>query len=700
MFRWIPYTFVRIVILFIGGIVVGIFFPEIIGKELAIAALVALVSVYCVIWLLNRLLKKSIIEPGLIALPAIFLAGFVHVGLQTEANDAEHLTRVEGKIDAYVAVINSFAEEKTKSWKQYAIVSHVKSDNEWIEVTGKLLMYFPKENFKEPFKYGTQLLIEGQPQEIPGPGNPGEFNYRRFLSYKNIYHQDFIAKGTESVVGTAIANHVMYYSIEARAWASSVIKRYITGSNEQGIAAALILGITDGLDDELLSAYSATGSMHVLAVSGLHVSIIYLLIVLILKPFDKTARGRWIVGIASIFILWGYAFITGLSPSVLRAVTMFTFLTIGKTISRDTNIYNTLAASAFCLLVFDPFLIMSVGFQLSYLAVIGIVYIHPLIFRLYNAETWLGNQTWQITSVSIAAQLATFALGLLYFHQFPNYFLLSNLLIIPVSYGVLIAGLALLAVSALQPIASFVGWITGLLIKLMNAIVNAIDWLPYSLTEGVYITGPGCAAIIAIVVFTVLTLQYKNFRYFRLTAASVLLFVVLQWWNYHQSLSENKFIVYRIPGHSASDIISEGKVFFITDSAFLKEEKKIAFHIRPNRLQSAVGSVHTELLNAASDLPGIFRAGSSTFVYARGPFTLPRPEHIDYLIIGDESISDLSLLSTLHPDTQVILDSSNSYRYVNRFLKASAALKIKVFSVLHQGSFEAVLDQTNELYTL
>lgn len=699
MFRWIPYTFVRIVTLFITGIILAIYFPHLFSEKISIAILATLVATYCLVWILNRTLQKVLIGPGLIALPAILMAGFVHVGLQTHSRQADHISKVEQKIDAYVAVINSFAEEKSKSWKQYATVTHVKSEGQWVEVTGNVLMYFSKEDFKSPFSYGTQLVIDGAPQVIPGPGNPEEFDYRKFLSYKNVYHQDFIRQESASVVGTVVENPVMYYSIEARSWASTVIKKYIDGANEQGIAAALILGITDGLDDDLLSAYSATGSMHVLAVSGLHVSIIYLLIVFMLKPFDKTARGRWMVGIASIFILWGYAFITGLSPSVLRAVTMFTFLTVGKTISRDTNIYNTLAASAFCLLVFDPFLIMSVGFQLSYLAVVGIIYIHPLIFRLYNAQTWLGNQTWQITSVSIAAQLATFPLGLLYFHQFPNYFLLSNLLIIPVSYGVLIAGLALLAVSAIPFVAGVVGWITGILIKLMNAIVNTIDWLPYSLTDGVYVNALACAAIIAVVVFAMLTLQYRKFRFFQLTVASVLILVAVQWWGYYQATSESKFVVYRIPGHSAVDVINGGKAFFISDSTLIGNAQKISFHVEPNRLACAVASIESKLLGG-SDHAEVFRVGNQTFVYARIPCALVSPREVDFLIVGRDAISDFSFLSTIDPETQIILDSSNSYRYANRFLKASESLNLKVFSVLHQGSFEAVLDQTNEIYTL
>ena len=176
---------------------------------------------------------------------------------------------------------------------------------------------------------------------------------------------------------------------------------------------------------------------------------------------------------------------------------MFSFVALAIPAGRRTNIYNTLAASAFFILWYDPFLIMSVGFQLSYIAVLGIVYMQPALYNLWEPTNRLWDEVWKITCVSIAAQLATLPLGLLYFHQFPNYFLLSNLFVIPGSFVVLILGILILVVNVISPIASFLGMLLEWTIKALNVIVFTIEDFPFSLIENVYITTFQCWVLIS-----------------------------------------------------------------------------------------------------------------------------------------------------------------------------------------------------------
>ena len=225
------------------------------------------------------------------------------------------------------------------------------------------------------------------------------------------------------------------------------------------------------------------------------------------------AWSAWFIAIISLVCLWAYAFVTGLSPSVLRAVTMFSFMAVAKPFSRSTNIYNTLAASAFILLLYNPFLIMSVGFQLSYLAVIGIVYLQKPLYNLWDPQNKIVDWCWSITCVSIAAQIATFALGLLYFHQFPVYFLFSNLFVIPGSFVVLVLGILLLAVSYFSPAAFAVGWLLEWTIKVLNIGVFAVEDLPYSLINGVYLTTFQCWLLMGVIILFILLFEFKRFRY-------------------------------------------------------------------------------------------------------------------------------------------------------------------------------------------
>src|SRR6478609_9382442 len=189
---------------------------------------------------------------------------------------------------------------------------------------------------------------------------------------------------------------------------------------------------------------------------------------------------------------------------------MFSFVALARPFGQRTNIYNTLAASVFLLLIYNPHLIMSVGFQLSYLAVLGIVYLQRPLYNLWSPESWFWNKVWETTCISIAAQLATFSLSLLYFHQFPVYFLLANLFVIPVSFVVLILGIALLLASPVVVIASGIGWALELSIKFLNLGVFVFEDLPFSLINGVYITTLQCWMLMGFVLSWILFFEFKK----------------------------------------------------------------------------------------------------------------------------------------------------------------------------------------------
>jgi competence protein ComEC len=698
MIRWIPYTFVRIVLFFGGGIALGVYRPDILPEIPTEILLTGLVFLYLAITFFFKYRKETLFNPGFIALPAVFLAGYVHVLLQTESRQPNHLITVTEPILYYKAVITKYAEEKERSWKVEAKVSEVNT-TEWQNLEGKIILYFSKDEFKLPYRYGDVLLIKGNPQLVLKPSNPGEFDYKRFLTFRNIYHQHFLKANDVLYLNNDPPSTIMGYALHARDWADKTLKRFVEGEREQAIASALVLGVVDGLDNELLNAYAATGAMHVLAVSGLHISIIYMILLWLLKPLYKFRSGPWILAVISLFVLWGYAFITGLSPSVLRAVTMFSFMAIARPTHQSTNIYNTLAASAFCLLIFDPYLIMSVGFQLSYLAVLGIVYLQPGLYQLWEPRNWLWDEVWKITCVSIAAQIATFALGLLYFHQFPNYFLLSNLLVIPGSFLVLILGIVILAVSFVSVLASLLGFLLMWLIKILNIVVFTVEAFPFSLIEDIYITTSQCWLLMGIIIAFILLIEYKKFYYSVAALVGVIFFSILQWNHFIQKINLQKITVYNVRGHSAVDFMDRGDTYFLTDSVLQRDAAKIRFHIRPNRLEAGTYEVHAQFGQPfIQPLPGaqLIRWHKMTIVHVTGKhFVLPPGFQPDWLVIGNNSLKDIARLSSQLDHTKIILDSSNSFGFANRFLERHRNLKLKVYSVLHEGAFEFTLDKIN-----
>lgn len=686
MLRWIPYAVVRIVMFFMGGIVFGIYLPDFIPQQFFLIIFAVAIPGYIACFIRQRFYKKMLFNPGLLGLMIVFLAGYLRVLDCTDARQPENLIHQRDPVLYYQVTITSQARSKENTWKTEGYITTVQTSAGWKTCTGNLILYFPKSDFRKPFQYGDILLVKGMPQPVPPPGNPGEFDYKKFLAYRKIYHQQFVRQQDVKYVASNPPSSIVYYAIRARIWADTTLARFVDGEREQAIASALVLGVTDGLDNELLNAYAATGAMHVLAVSGLHISIIYMLIIGLLRPLNKTPSGRWWLAALSVAILWGYAFVSGLSPSVLRAVTMFTFMAVARAWNRQTNIYNTLAASAFCLLIYEPYLIMSVAFQLSYLAVLGIVYLQPGIYNLWEPASRFWDEVWKITCVSIAAQLATFSLGLLYFHQFPNYFLISNLLVIPISFAVLILGLVVLAVSFIGPLASFCGWLLLWTIKGLNAVVFTVESFPYSLIDHIYINTLQCWLLMIAIACCILLFQFRKFHYLPVACVIMMVFVLIQWLHYCDVTRYPKLAVYRVPHHTALDLINEGRAYFIADSLLQQKTSAVRFHIQPNRLNNGVDRVEPVTRSLSRTYQNWTWHGRSILLI-RDPRAIPVTKmKADYIIISNNAVKNLSVLTHINA-SEIILDSSNSYYFAERLQAQALAAGIRIYSVLHQGAF-------------
>ena len=252
------------------------------------------------------------------------------------------------------------------------------------------------------------------------------------------------------------------------------MEKFNFSPNELSIINAIILGQRNNISNDLFESYKNAGAIHILAVSGLHIGIILLLLNFLLSPLERIKNGKTIKLILIIILLWIYAFIAGMSASVIRAVTMFTAIAIGWISDRPSNIKNSLIVSFFFLLLIHPLFLFDVGFQLSYTAVFSIVLIQPLIIKLWHPKWKPVHYFWQLLTVSFAAQLGILPLSLYYFHQFPGLFFISSLVIIPflgiiIGFGILIIILALFQIlpQILVDIYSFI-------ITSMNNIIDLV----------------------------------------------------------------------------------------------------------------------------------------------------------------------------------------------------------------------------------
>ncbi len=677
---------VRIAVIFAAGVLVCIYYPALLSEDAVMIAVLALTTVYFVV---RFSLQAGVMKwwTGVVGLTTIFLSGYWNVLLRNESRNPEHIINSDEKIVAYQVILITSAEEKEKSCKRGASITGVKTTGGWHNATGKVNLYWPKTEIIPALDYGDKLVISGAPRPIERQYNPHEFDFRRFLGFKNIYHQHFVKSGQWALVQKSDDRGFLFYAHRARTWSVNTIKEFITSPRERGIVIALVLGVTDGLDNELLTAYAASGAMHVLAVSGLHVSIIYGILLLLFKPLGKSPASQWFIAVVSLTLLWGYAFITGLSPSVLRAVAMFSFVAIAKPVGRNTNIYNTLAASAFCLLLYEPYLIMSVGFQLSYLAVLGIVYFQRPIYNLWEAKSWFADWAWQLSCVSIAAQLSTMAISLLYFHQFPVYFLVANLFIIPASFVVLIGGILLLMIGGLTTIATWLGTFLEWFVRIMNEGIFLVEKLPISVIDGLYISPLQSLLIAVFTVATVALIQFRKFLALPVLLVCVSLFSFDSWRHLTTDIARSTFNVYRVQGHSVLEWTHDGHATVLTDSVIVNDGKGFKFHIEPNHTANGIGSVIMNIVERSDEF-SLFKVHGKTFLWIRsGNARLPEHIDTDCLIIGHDAVTSLKALSGRVDFGKLVFDSSNSYRYCERMSKEATGLGISLHSVLTDGAF-------------
>jgi len=580
MFSWHAVPFARVLIPFITGILIGFYCPSGLSPAVVIFTLSLLSLLF-----FNALFKgkwhfRTRLIQGVLLTICISALGFFRTYWHDEIRQQKHFSSFKHARFYYVQIDDAVVE-KAKFYRCYAIVHQVNDSGNLTHASqGSLLMYFNKQYTKEKPMIGEQFIVKANAMTFNEPANPEEFDYKKYLAYHNIQYQLF----SDSVytLKSPFAKSSIYRSATIfRDQCLQIIRQHIHSAKELGVAEALLLGYKDDLDPDITSAFSRTGTLHVLAVSGLHAGIIFLLISFLTRSLQDKKRGKWIQLLLLLSGIWFYAFMTGLSSSVLRASVMFSIMSIGKILKYKPNIYNTLYASAFLLLLYNPLYFFDIGFQLSYLAVLGIVWIQPMMDKWYQPRYRFDKYLWDLMSVSLAAQCLTFPISLFYFHQFPNYFLISNLLIIPLTTFILIGLILLLALNWIPILALWTGKLLFGLIWLSNALVSGIDRLPYSFINGIQLSFIQLLLLYGILVFFVFYLLSKSKWLIFSVLIFTLFFVGLQTFYSYKQNHQRIFVIHAIKGHDVFTCIEGRKAYLISDSAFLNDSSAIHFFIEP-----------------------------------------------------------------------------------------------------------------------
>ncbi|NJO68117.1 MAG: ComEC family competence protein [Bacteroidetes bacterium] len=331
----------------------------------------------------------------------------------------------------------------------------------WVKSGQKVVVSIQKSSSGDSLAMNQVVMLQGYWNEFKNNGNPYEFDYKKYMNRSGYYYTAYIDSSSWLITGKNLHFNLAIFAHRLRDNLLDYFRQLNLSSSAFAVISALTVGDKSYLDAGLKSAYVNSGTMHILAVSGMHVALLFWLLQQLTRPLMLWRHGPVLRAILVLFVIWVYALITGLTPSVIRASVMFTFWMIGDTGKRNTNIYNTLASSAFLLLLLNPDTLFDVGFQLSYLAVLGIVVFYKDIYNWLYVNNIVLKYFWSAISVSLAAQLLTLPVSLYNFHQFPNYFLLSNIIALPLSTVILYGSIVALMLAPFK----FMWFVTGWFLK-------------------------------------------------------------------------------------------------------------------------------------------------------------------------------------------------------------------------------------------
>ena len=683
---WKKTPFLKILLSLMAGIIVQWHFQIHISIWwiVLLASFISIISFFLIPFFTRY---KLTVLNGIATSILFFSIGAMLTWQEDVRNDKRWLGNFYQDKDALVVTLNEPPVEKTKSIKANATVSYLLRNKQLIPVTGKIILYFKKDSSLQ-LAYGSQIILKKPLQEIKNSGNPGGFDYKRYSLFQAITHQVYLKADEFEILDGKKVNWFNKFLFTSRERVLTVLRKNIKGDKELGLAEALLIGYKDDLDQSLVQSYTNTGVVHIIAISGLHLGLIYWLLALLLRPLKKSKRIKWLRPVLIITGLWLFSLLAGAQPSILRSALMFTCIVLGESLSKKTSIYNTMAVSAFILLCINPYWLWDVGFQLSYAAVLSIIIFMRPVYNWFYFKNKLLDAIWKLNAVTIAAQILTVPLGIYHFHQFPNYFILTNFVAVPLSSAIVLGEILLCAISFIPFVATLVGKLLAWLIWLMNTYIERIETIPFSLWDGLQISILQAILLILFAVGVSYWLMEKSTKGLKFGLFMLLGFVALRSYSFIQSNQQQKIIVYNVPQKRAIDIVDGRTYLFIGDSDLLTNDFSRNFHLKPSRILfriTSVGAIDNlsfyENYLSYHDKHILLLDELVSFIPQQ-----PRPA-IDLLVISKNPKVYMKNLAASIDIKQVVFDGSVPAWKANYLKKDCDSLHIPWYDVTMKGAF-------------
>ena len=677
--NWAPFPLLRVAV----ALSAGVFAREQIGFNLIFSTSVLVIAL--IAWILTEIYWRNLVTKstitGLLMLCFVFFSGVLLVDFRYDK-----LAKQQFDTDAPVYLTGTLTEKlKSVNRPKYVLsTEYIRSEQKLIPHKAKVIVSFKTEDSTaNRYDLGYRIFLKVKLKHVVKNTNPAAFDYSNYLKHKGIQYLGFVREGDHHIYEEKGFSLFRHWATESTLFTEKVIHKYITSEEASSIAEALLIGQKLNITDEIYKSYTDTGAIHVLSVSGMHVAIF---ISIFIMAFNRI---RWqtlywkIFKVASLLaIVWFYVILTGMAPSVVRAGTMVSLYLIGGAFFKGYNTYNILALAAIVMLVYEPFYLFQVSFQLSFISLLSILFFQPKISSWWRPKFKVFKFGWDLVSVSLAAQILIFPVSVYIFHQFSLSFALSSLLAVPL-VTIIIFGGTLMVLSELlfQNIAQFVGNFLEQCILTLNYIIKQISLIPFSVMTDIYISEMG----IAFMILSILSLMYfivtKEKISFYVAITCLLLVVIIGAYDKIKKMQQSVLVAYDLYGNDVIDFCHGNTVFrYISgdtsDSRISLVTHNYMVKSRIQRIEISGEPFHRHnndwifICRTKADILRLKHTISPRFLYvASNEFTKPE-----------------SVLEMVNPDT-VILSPNLKPWIINKWVDLQLHFDYVVYDIKKEGAF-------------
>jgi len=667
------FTLIKLSAFLITGILIGFYWDIEFHFLLLLGAGLAILFLIIFLFSLKKFHQNSLF--GIITFFLILYLGVITAKLHLPENNPHHFSNYlneSGENSKQVLIGEIIEELKPDLYHTKYILRTLKLNK--LPIEGKVLLLLNKDSIRSTLKIGQHLALASEIKIIPSNLNPYQFDYGNYMRNLGVTHQVRLKK-ENLVLLSSPSKSIKSYAGKLRAKIISGLKQQDFEKDELAVIQSLLLGQRQELSKELQQNYAEAGIIHILAVSGLHVGIILWLLNWCLKLFDRYTYGRFLKIIILLFCLWGFALLAGLSPSVVRAVSMFSFVAIGLQLKKRTSVLNTLFASLFILLLVNPFYLFQVGFQLSYLAVFSIVILQPTLSKLYTPRNKISGNLWKLTTVSLAAQIGVLPLSLYYFHQFPGLFLLSNIIVLPFMGIILGLGIMLILINLTGITPEFFPHFYGALISLLNNFVEFIAGFKMFIIRDISFSISLCVGLYLCYLFIIPLL--KKFSYTNLTLALIAILIFQSVLITEEFLkAKNELIVFHGNRRTDIAILNPKKLNYYSSNPDVKPTYIKNYELEKEKVAMALNSRN------------IFQYSNNKILIidSSGVYRIPNFNPDILVLTNSPKVNLERVLEELHPEI-IIADGSNYKSYIKRWKATLANKKIPFHITGEKGAF-------------